>query len=80
MKNNMERLVKELQERFGEEYEVVSVKVPKNKEVLDGFQISRRCTGYGIIFYPDFERGARIAQICQSVWKSAKADGAWENV
>lgn len=36
MKNNMERLVKELQERFGEEYEVVSVKVPKNKEVLDG--------------------------------------------
>lgn len=40
MKNNMERLVKELQERFGEEYEVVSVKVPKNKEVLDGFQIS----------------------------------------
>lgn len=56
MKNNMERLVKELQERFGEEYEVVSVKVPKNKEVLDGFQISRRCTGYGIIFYPDFER------------------------
>lgn len=22
--------------------------------------------------YPDFERGARIAQICQSVWKSAK--------
>ena len=37
MKNNMERLVKELQERFGEEYEVVSVKVPKNKEVLDGF-------------------------------------------
>ena len=56
MKNNMERLVKELQERFGEEYEVVSVKVPKNKEVLDGFQISRRCTGYGIIFYPNFER------------------------
>lgn len=55
MKNNMERLVKELQERFGEEYEVVSVKVPKNKEVLDGFQISRRCTGYGIIFYPNFE-------------------------
>ena len=35
MKNNMERLVKELQERFGEEYEVVSVKVPKNNEVLD---------------------------------------------
>ena len=56
MKNNMERLVKELQERFGEEYEGVSVKVPKNKEVLDGFQISRRCTGYGIIFYPNFER------------------------
>lgn len=54
MKNNMERLVKELQERFGEEYEVVSVKVPKNKEVLDGFQISRRCTGYGIIFLSGF--------------------------
>ena len=30
--------------------------------------------------YPDFERGARIAQICQRVWKSAKADGAWENI
>lgn len=55
MKNNMERLVKELQERFGEEYEVVSVKVPKNNEVLDGFQISRRGTGYGITFYPNFE-------------------------
>ena len=55
MKNNMERLVKELQERFGEEYEVVSVKMPKNKEVLDGFQISRRGTGYGITFYPNFE-------------------------
>ena len=56
MKNNMERLVKELQERFGEEYEVVSVKVPKNNEVLDGFQISRKSTGFGITFYPDFER------------------------
>ena len=55
MKNNMERLVKELQERFGEEYEVVSVKVPKNKEVLDGFHVSQRGNVLGIIFYPNFD-------------------------
>lgn len=54
MKNNMERLVKELQERFGEEYEVVSSKM---------CQKTRRCWmdfkfpgehWYGIIFYPGF--------------------------
>ena len=30
--------------------------------------------------YPGFERGARIAKICQSVLKSAKADGVWVTI
>ena len=30
--------------------------------------------------YPGFERGSRIAKICQSVLKSARMDGAWVEI